>query len=366
MASDPSNGDAEQTSSPRARHGAAARIALVAAGWLLLIGALHYWRNGDHQTRRTMKLGHMPVIANLACPLLEEASRDESLRFVAVKYASFAEMADAFRTGNLDAAFIIAPLPLVLRSQGVPAKIVYIGNRHESTLVARKELAIPHGAVAQLAGRTVAVPIRFSGHFLALRRLLAKAGLPADSVRIVEMQPPDMAAALQAGSLDAYFVGEPFAARSLTSGLATVVKYVEEDWPGFICNVLIVREELIANDPETVRRLVHGAIRASAWAEGNLEAATATAARLWGQDPALIRFALSNPPGRVRFRMGTPVRKEIEEIFREMASAGLIDGGREEIVGQVIDDDFARSTDPSGLTSDIRSILRASSPSGRP
>src|SRR5512140_367307 len=95
-------GGAEPSPSPKPRHGAAVRIAMAAVGWLILIGALHYWRNGDHSTRRTMKLGHMPVIANLACPLLDEASRDESLRFLAVKYGSFAEMADAFRTGNLD------------------------------------------------------------------------------------------------------------------------------------------------------------------------------------------------------------------------------------------------------------------------
>jgi NitT/TauT family transport system substrate-binding protein len=333
------------------------RLVGAAAGWLVLISALHYWRNGDHFTGRTIKLAHMPVIANLAAPLLDEASRGDQLRFVAVKYGSFAEMADAFRTRNVDVAFIIAPLPLVLRSQGVPAKIVYIGNRHESTLVARRELNVPRGGVALLAGRTVAVPLKFSGHNLALRRLLAKEGLTTGSVRVVEMQPPDMAAALQAGSLDAYFVGEPFAAKSVKAGLATVVQYVEDDWPGFICNLMIVREELIAAEPEIVRRLVHGAIRSSAWAEAHPDGAAAIAGRRWGQDPALLRYAIGTPPGRVRFRQGVPKPAEILEIYREMAAAGLIDGKREELAREVVDDSFALSADTSGIGTDLRTVL---------
>ncbi|MBK8595970.1 MAG: ABC transporter substrate-binding protein [Holophagales bacterium] len=302
-------------------------------------------------------MGHMPVLSNLSCPILEEASQGADVRLSALKFSSFAEMGEAFRNHSIDAAFIIAPLPLVLRSQGVPAKIVYIGNRHESTLVARKELGLARGQFRLLAGRTVAVPLRFSGHALALRRLLRANRMEESAIRIVEMPPPDMAAALQNGSLDAYFVGEPFAARSVKAGLAGVVEYVEDGWPGFLCNVMIVHDDLIAREPELVRRLVHGAVRASLWAGRNRNQAVAIASRAWGQPNDLLSFAMDTPPGRIVFDRGVPKEAEVRELFDEMVRAGLIDAGKAAVVPDVVDGSFARTATGEGLTADVRSVL---------
>ena len=86
--------------------------------------------------------------------------------FEAVKFSSFAEMAEALRNDSIQAAFIIAPLAVVLRQQGVDVKVVLIGNRNESTLVARKTLGAKR--LEDLAGSTIAVPMRFSGHNICL------------------------------------------------------------------------------------------------------------------------------------------------------------------------------------------------------
>lgn len=336
---------------------AAFRLGLVALAWLVSIGALHRWRNGEHERVRVVRMGHMPVLTNLSCPILDAASRDADVRLSALKFSSFAEMGEAFRNGSIDAAFIIAPLPLVLRSQGVPAKIVYIGNRHESTLVARKELGVARGQFRLLAGRTIAVPLRFSGHALALRRLLRANGMEESALRIVEMPPPDMAAALQNGSLDGYFVGEPFAARSVKAGLANVVEYVEDGWPGFMCNLMIVHDDLLAREPDLARRLVHGAVRASAWASQNRGEAVAIASRVWGHPAELLSYALDTPPGRVVFDRGVPKEGEVRELFDEMVKAGLIDAAKAGVVKDVVDGSLAASATFEGLSPDVRSVL---------
>ena len=60
-------------------------------------------------------MGYMPVITNLASPLLDYATRDgDGVRFRALKFASFAEMAEALRNNQIQAAFMIAPLSIVL------------------------------------------------------------------------------------------------------------------------------------------------------------------------------------------------------------------------------------------------------------
>ena len=191
------------------------RFALGSLVWFVLISGLHWWLNYDHGHQKVVKMGYMPVITNMAAPLLDHASAKKSdVRFKALKFSSFAEMGEALRNDEIQVAFIIAPLSIVLRQQGVDVKVVYIGNRHESTLVTRKDLNIKD--VQGLAGTTVAVPMRFSGHNLSLLRLMEENNMSGE-VNIVELNPPDMASALTTGALDAYYVGEPFAAQTLKS-----------------------------------------------------------------------------------------------------------------------------------------------------
>ena len=195
------------------------RLAVIAIFWFVLISTAHYELNMEKQDRKQITMGYMPVVTNLASPILDYVSRGgDGLRFKALKFSSFAEMAESLRNGQIDAAFIIAPLAIELRQQGEDVKVVYIGNRHESTLVGRKDLNI--NSLEDLVGKTVAVPMRYSGHNLSILQLIEENGLQG-RINVVEMNPPDMAAALSTGSLDAYYVGEPFAASTLISGEAS-------------------------------------------------------------------------------------------------------------------------------------------------
>jgi len=163
MHSDPSVQDRKRTSP-------AVLIAIIATGWLIFISCLHLQLNFEPRQRTVVRMGYMPVISNLACPLLDYATKDgNGIRFEALKFSSFAEMGEALRNGHIQAAFIIAPLAIVLRQQAAGAKVVYIGNRHESTLVVRKDLEVRD--FRDLANKKIAVPIRYSGHHVAIRRV---------------------------------------------------------------------------------------------------------------------------------------------------------------------------------------------------
>ena len=125
-------------------------------------------------------------------------------------------MAEAFKTGRLDACFFIAPLAMKLREQGVPTKIVYLGHRDGSEVMVRKE--DPAKSLRDLKGKTFAIPSKFSNQYLVVRKLMEEQGMAPDDLRFVEMAPPDMPGALGAGAIDAYFVGEPFAAKAELDG----------------------------------------------------------------------------------------------------------------------------------------------------
>jgi NitT/TauT family transport system substrate-binding protein len=172
-------------------------------------------------------------------------------------------------------------------------------------------------------------------------------------INIVEMNPPDMPAALSAGSLDAYCVGEPFAAKALQRGDATRVHYVEEVWPDFICNLMIVKGTLIEQDPDLVRRLVAGAARAGLWARDHGEQAARIACQYWNQPLDLVQYALSTPAHRIRYDRFVPRVDEIQSLADWMRHFGLI--AHNDVTG-LVDDRFAREVDLSGIA-DWESIL---------
>ena len=327
------------------------RIIAVALAWLTFISLFHYSFSVEHETKRIVRLGYMPVISNLAAPLLDSASQNQgNIRFEALKFSSFAEMGSALRNDQIDAAFMIAPLAIVLRQQGEAVKVVYIGNRHESTLVARTDLNV--AGLRDLVGKTLAVPIRYSGHFLSIHQWMEDQGLTGQ-IKVVEMNPPDMAAALAAGSLDAYYVGEPFAAKTLQSGDAQRVLYVEELWPGFICNLAVVKQRLIDQEPAVVTALVEGAVRSGLWASQHRQEAARIAAQYWNQPPELIEYALNTPQNRIRYDLFTPKLDEMQAIADLMVRFKLIADNN--ITG-LIEDRFAKTTDLDGVT-DLDRIL---------
>ena len=326
------------------------KLLVLFLAWLILISSLHYHLNNSSETREVVRMGYMPVVTNLAAPLLDYVSRNsDGIHFKALKFSSFAEMAEALRNGNIQAAFIIAPLAIVLRQQGVDVKVVMIGNRHESTLVARTSLNARR--LEDLDGSTVAVPMRYSGHNLCLLKMIDERNLKG-RIRIVEMNPPDMASALTAGALDAYFVGEPFATQTVLSGHATVVARVEEMWPNFICNLVLVENEWLKTHPDSAQELVETAARSGLWASQHPEEAALIASGYWNQSEALVRQAITDPPGRVIYERFVPVESELQAMADLMVRYGLIEHA--DIAG-LVDDRLARTATVTGID-DVNTI----------
>ncbi len=329
------------------------KIGIVALCWLILISFLHFWINSERSQRKIIRMGYMPVITNLAAPILDHITKSGTdTYFQAIKFASFAEMAEALRNNQIQAAFMIAPLSIVLAEQGEKVRVVYIGNRHESTLVARKDLGITN--LAGLSGKTIAVPMRYSGHNIALMKLIAEGKL-SRNVRIVEMNPPDMASALSSGALDAYFVGEPFAAQALRSGSATLVAYVEDVWKHFICNLVIVHQDLIDKDPGSVYALVQGAAGSGIWARKHINQAAAIASEYWKQPKDLVVYALTTPKDRIIFNTYLPRKNELQEMADLMNRFDLIKNVN---IDDLVQDRFARESRLENIDS-LESLLKS-------
>lgn len=218
---------------------------------------------------------------------------------------------------------MIAPLAMKLREQGVPVKICYLGHRDGSTVIVRKDLPVKD--LRDLKGKTFAIPSKYSNQNLVIHKLMDDQGVKPDEIRFVEMPPPDMPGALAVKAIDAYFVGEPHAAKAELDGTGRVLYHAKDIWPGFISCVLVVHEKLIRERPEVVRDLVRGIAESGEWAEGHRLEAAQVAAPYFRQDEKLVRYVLTQPPDRVSYRMLTPTDEEMQRIQDMALKAGILE-----------------------------------------
>lgn len=272
--------------------------------------------------RNELKIGFLPVTCHLTCPVTDFASRTSTAnRFASEKYLAWPDVANAFKSGRLQATFMIAPLALKLQEQGVKCKIVYLGHRDGSTVMIRKDDLSKD--LTGLKGKTFAIPSRFSNQYLVIRKLMEDQGLAEEDLNFVELPPPQMASALAAKKIDAYFVGEPHAAKAEVTGVGRVLYKAKDIWPQFISCVLVVSDELIKTEPQVVKDLVRGIAESGEWAETHRNEAAKIAAPYYKQDEKLIKFVL-NDPGRVSYRLLTPGDDEMAKIVEMAVKAKIL------------------------------------------
>jgi NitT/TauT family transport system substrate-binding protein len=276
------------------------------------------------EARQTLAVGFLPVTCHLTCPVTDFASKtSRSTRFESQRFTDFPTMVETVKSGRLDATFMIAPLAMKLREQGVKVKIAYLGHRDGSTVMVRKDL--PARSLADLKGRTFAIPSKYSNQNLVIRKLMKDEGVDPADIRFVEMPPPDMPGALATKAIDAYFVGEPHAARAELDGSGRVLYHAKDIWPHFISCVLVVTEKLINERPAVVMDLVRGIAESGEWAETHRIDAARLVSPYFRQDEKLVRYVLTQPPDRVSYRMLTPNDDEMQRIADMGLEAGILE-----------------------------------------
>lgn len=285
---------------------------------------------GEAAQAQTFRVGFLPVTCHLTCPVTDWINRNQAGQgfYEPIRFSGFPEIKESLISGYLPATFMLAPMAMALREQGVPIKVVYLGHRDGTAMMVHRESQIY--SVRDLRGKRVAIPNRFSNQHLLFRRALQQVGMKIEDVELVEMPPPDMPAALYAKAVDAISSGEPFMAQTEMDGYGRVLYQAKEIWPDFISCVLVVSEKTIQENPEWVQDLVTGIARSGMWMQegmdNRMKAAEVVATTYYNQDPRLLRYVLSKPPDRVSYDKLSLARedfKEIEDLARE---AGILAG----------------------------------------
>jgi NitT/TauT family transport system substrate-binding protein len=306
-----------------------------------------------------VKVGGLAVTCNLTLPIASAANEAANpfgmaeggrLAFQFSRYNGWPELKESLMSGDLQAAYMLAPLVMDLADKQVPVKIVSIGHRSGAVIMVRTDS--PYRRFGDLAGKRIAIPSRFAVDFLFLRKMLANENMTPADVEIVEMAPADMPAALYVKGIDAYCTGEPFGAAAQSAGYARVLRMTRDEWPRYMCCVLTVREELIRANRPLVQNMVNYVLAAGAWLDGqreNRERAVEIAAQrqYFNQDPNILRFVMDNPSDRVTYGDLRMVPREFEELMEQAVAAGAL--SRPVPYAKYVDESFARAARPASI-----------------
>ena len=314
------------------------KVLLIGIAWLTLISVLHGYLNVNWaavlndrlpSARRKITVAYIPVTCQLTCPVTDYISKfsDNGEIFLPRLFQGFPEIKEALISNKVQAAFIVAPLAIALVAQGVPIKVVYLGHRYGSAVVVRR--GGPVKTVADLRGRTIAIPSRFSDERLLLFRAMKVWGVKPGEVKMVEMAPPDVSGALAAGAIDGFSMGEPFPSQAEMGGYGKVLFQAREYWPDYMSCILVVRQDLIDSRPEIVQTLVDGIARSGLWLDKGRpyreDAADFVGRFYFHQKPALLRWALTNPMDRVVYSPLAPRKGDFDMVRDLMIETGVLD-----------------------------------------
>jgi nitrate/nitrite transport system ATP-binding protein len=191
---------------------------------------------------------------------------------------SWKAIAKGIVTGRLDAAQMVAGMPLTLtigagNKPPVPVITALTLSRNGNAITLSKHLydrgvrtlADFKAAIQETPDKVHMLGMVYpsSMHNLMLRYWLASGGIDPDrDVGLTVIPPPQMVSNLKAGNIDGYCVGEPWNSRAVYEGLGFVIATDMELWPGHPEKVLGLREEWVNKYPQTHIALVKALLEA--------------------------------------------------------------------------------------------------------
>jgi NitT/TauT family transport system substrate-binding protein len=176
-----------------------------------------------------------------------------------------AERWAAIASGKTDGSCLTVDCTIVLRSRDVPVKIVMAidSSYGGDGIVAVKDIK----TVEDLKGRQVAFPTGLPSH-LFLYQALTEHNMKMSDIKPIIMDADKAGASFAAGQVEAAVTWEPWLskAREMVNGHILIDS---KQLPGYIEDVLFVREEVISKRPDDLKALIKAWYKAVDFVKSN-------------------------------------------------------------------------------------------------
>lgn len=224
------------------------------------------------------------------------------LDVVLCKEASWASLRDKISYGLLDAAHMLAPLPLAatlgLNGKQIAMETPLVLSQDGTAITLAKHLLQKlqhdptdnndgltdtslHDSSDETLGRffkqmlnaleyrpTIATVYPYSNHHYLLRFWLEKHGItPGRDINLIATPPTQMLDQLTAGAIDGYCVGEPWNSLAVIKDVGGILKTGNQIWGAHMEKVLSVTQAWASQHPQTYQALTQAIYEACVWVE---------------------------------------------------------------------------------------------------
>ena len=238
----------------------------------ILLGILFFTFFGECFSEKKIPIGMaVEFMDHAACAYISQDRgwfEEEGLNLASYEsYVTGMALASALARGDIQVAYMcLIPAINVYANAKVPIKIVAGTHKYGYGLVVNPDNI---KNIKDLEKSDIRIGcVREGGAVdVLLHRTIDKYNLDEEKIlhRIQRMNPPKQVMAIKTGQLDAAFLPEQWATMAEEFGFKMLLMS-QEVWPEMQGSVLVVKEELIEDYPDVVKKLVKVSKRASDWA----------------------------------------------------------------------------------------------------
>lgn len=233
-----------------------------------------------------------PVFVALDKGWFNEALSKVGYKLDARQFSVGPAIAEAMASNQIDIGQLGLAVIVTGAGRGLPAKIVVNTGVSGEGIVVRADSGI--NKMADLRGKTIAVPAKGNMQDFIVRLGLEKAGLdPSRDVKFVEIAAPDQKQALNAKLVDAITLWEPLVTDAVLSG-GRLLESGQEIYPGHENDTISASNQAIQGDAPAVRAIVQTVVRAQQWVMDHPDEAKTITAKAMGFPRATIEAAWKN------------------------------------------------------------------------
>lgn len=243
-----------------------------------------------------LNIGFMPLTDCAPMVMAKEMGFFErwGLNVTLAKQNSWSALRDKLHTGSLDAAQMLAPMPLAstLGVGGPKANVITpfvlsrngnaitLSNQLYKTILDQHNLTLLSLPLSSgMLKKTIeqrkadnkkvcfATVFPYSCHYYQLLTWLERCGISLDDVDILIIPPANMVSALNAGDIDGFCVGGPWNAKAVREGVGLTCATSSDIWPNSPEKVLGILAEWQIKYPETTMALIAALQEACIWLE---------------------------------------------------------------------------------------------------
>ncbi|NOX35209.1 MAG: ABC transporter substrate-binding protein [Deltaproteobacteria bacterium] len=215
------------------------------------------------------RIGHLKIVDHLILGIAGLQLKKNGINLTRSTLETFAmnswnQVCDGLKEGDINGAFITAPLAMDLFAAGLDIRILMFAHRSGSVIVKNKISGTNN--IAGFKGKTFLVPSELSIQNMLLHKFLSSAGLKfgthddikADVVR--EVANPFLMTEMLLNDQDhdiaGFAVAEPFGSEAVQKGIVQKVFTSHSLWKDHPCCVFVLDVSLINNYPESVKEIV--------------------------------------------------------------------------------------------------------------